>query len=260
MESLDYKVEKCDLLGGSDREPWVGHMEFRGRDSRAGPGVNGTSIIDLTLSTPAMSLNWSLLEGEATGSDHEVILWEIIEEGEKAERSTAVTGWDISSWSTRGKPEKERKEVERKAEQARATFNQLTRHISLNDESTEDKIEESAIALRTAMTETLEWHAKQRCWCTRSKRWWTDELRDLRKILGRSRRKWDWEADGGSGTGRQHRRLSATNEERSGEQRRSAGTHFYRRQRERRYGRQRDTRHPGWTKQDRRSEWRGDHC
>jgi len=162
--------------------------------TRAGPGANGTSIIDLTLSTPAITLNWSLLEGEASGSDHEVILWEIIEGGEKGGQSRVVTGWDIAGWSNKGKAEEDRKEAEKKAEQARTTFAQLTRHILINDESTEGEIEEVAIALRSAMTETLERHAKQRRWCTRSKRWWTDELRDLRKILARVRRKRDWEA------------------------------------------------------------------
>jgi len=162
--------------------------------TRAGPGANGTSIIDLTVLTPAVTLNWSLLEGEATGPDHEVILWEIIEEGGgKGGQSRVVIGWDIASWSTRGKSEEERKEAQKKAEQARSTFAQLTRHISINDKSTEGEIEESVVALRSAMTETLERHVKQRRWCTRSKRWWTDKLRDLRKILARARRKQDWE-------------------------------------------------------------------
>ena len=52
-------------------------------------------------------------------------------------------------------------------------------------------IEARTIALRSAITETLERHAKQRHWCTRSKRWWTDELRNLRKTLARVRRKWN---------------------------------------------------------------------
>jgi len=138
--------------------------------TRAGPGVNGTSIIDLTLSTPAVMLNSSLLEGESKGSDHKVILWEIIKEGGgKRGQSRVVTGWDIASWSTRGKSREERKEVQKKTEHARSTFAQLTRYISINNESTEGDIEESAVALRSAMTETLERHTKQRHWCTRSK-------------------------------------------------------------------------------------------
>ena len=87
-----------------------------------------------------------------------------------------VTGWDISSWSNRGTVEEERKEAEKKVEQARITFAQLTRQISINDERTEGEIEEGAIALRSAITETLERHVKWRHWCTRSKQWWTNEL------------------------------------------------------------------------------------
>ena len=44
------------------------------------------------------------------------------------------------------------------------------------------------------MVETLDRHAKQRRWCTRSKRWWTEELRELKKALAKARRKKDWEA------------------------------------------------------------------
>lgn len=55
------------------------------------------AIIDLTISTPGITLNWILLEEEATGSDHEVICWELVGreawEGGRTERT--VTGWDI---------------------------------------------------------------------------------------------------------------------------------------------------------------------
>jgi len=39
-----------------------------------GPGAMNHSVIDLTLSSPNMELNWYLLDEEATGSDHEVIM------------------------------------------------------------------------------------------------------------------------------------------------------------------------------------------
>ena len=38
------------------------------------------------------------------------------------------------------------------------------------------------------MTATLNEHARHRRWCSRSKRWWNDELRDLRATLGRAKR------------------------------------------------------------------------
>jgi hypothetical protein len=42
-------------------------------------GGNIHSIIDLTLSSPNVELNWSITEDkQATGSDHKVIVWEIL--------------------------------------------------------------------------------------------------------------------------------------------------------------------------------------
>ena len=41
--------------------------------TRMGPGATNHSIIDLTLSSPNVELNWCLLDEEATGSDHEIL-------------------------------------------------------------------------------------------------------------------------------------------------------------------------------------------
>jgi hypothetical protein len=41
--------------------------------TRSGSGSEAVTIIVLTISTPGVTLNWYLLRGEATGSDHEVI-------------------------------------------------------------------------------------------------------------------------------------------------------------------------------------------
>jgi len=40
------------------------------------------------------------------------------------------------------------------------------------------------------MTATLDEHARKKHWCSRSKPWWCEELKELRKDLGRARRKW----------------------------------------------------------------------
>jgi len=55
--------------------------------TRMGPGAMNHSIIDLTLSSPNMDLNWCLLGEEATGSDHEVIAWDVL--GRPARRTSA---------------------------------------------------------------------------------------------------------------------------------------------------------------------------
>ena len=41
-------------------------------------GSDNHSVIDLTLSSPGVELNWSIDSKEATSLDHEVIMWEIL--------------------------------------------------------------------------------------------------------------------------------------------------------------------------------------
>jgi len=45
------------------------------------------------------------------------------------------------------------------------------------------------VALREAMVGTLNSHARAKRWCSRSKPWWTEELAELLKQLGRARRR-----------------------------------------------------------------------
>ena len=66
----------------------------------AGAGIH--SVIDLTLSSPEVSLNWSI--GPATGSDHELLQWEILGAASPEDAtSSATTGWDVSGWDPKGK-------------------------------------------------------------------------------------------------------------------------------------------------------------
>jgi hypothetical protein len=56
-------------------------------------GGKNHSIIDLTLSSPNVELNWSIAEyKEATGSDLEVIIWEILGQGAVGGVSKDTTG------------------------------------------------------------------------------------------------------------------------------------------------------------------------
>jgi len=65
--------------------------------TRIGLGAENHSIIDLTLSSPNVELNWSLLGEEATGLDHKLIVWEVQgTPNPRADTSTETTGWDIS--------------------------------------------------------------------------------------------------------------------------------------------------------------------
>jgi len=78
----------------------------------SGQGTHNHSIIDLTLSSPNIELNWSILVNQATGSGHELIAWEVLaKEGEimgGVGTSTEVKGWDIQGWGPTGKEGKDR--------------------------------------------------------------------------------------------------------------------------------------------------------
>jgi len=160
-------------------------------ESRMGAGAEIHSIIDLTLSSPVVNLNWCIAHDQATSSDHEVLQWEILGEASwEDDVSTATTGWDVDGWDPRGKEEEEAKAAGEARARAQECYRRGVQDTPvLGDGSTVAEIDIAAAALRAAIVETLDQHARKKRWCSRSKRWWTPELRDVRKALGRARRK-----------------------------------------------------------------------
>jgi len=157
------------------------------------PGAENHSIIDLILSSPNIELNWCLLREEATGSDHELIAWEVLgTPGPGVDTSTETMGWDISGWDpAKESEEKDKKKAGERRERAwRCYLVGVGRSLVLSDGSTEEEVVEAAGLLRETMTATLDEHARKKHWCLWSKPWWCEELKELRKDLGRARRKW----------------------------------------------------------------------
>jgi len=89
--------------------------------TRIAPGAMNHSIIDLTLSSPNMELNWCLLGEVATGSYHELIAWEVLgTPSMSTNTSTEMIGWDISGWdSTKEEDEEGRRKAEERRQKAR---------------------------------------------------------------------------------------------------------------------------------------------
>jgi len=161
--------------------------------TRMGPGMEIHSIINLTLSSPNMELNWYLLGEEATGSDHELIAWEVLGTPDPEDgTSMETTGRDISGWDPTKESENEEKEkAENRRERVRECYVGLVERTPiLSDGSGTEEVVVVAGALRKAMTVTLDEHARKKRWCSRSKPWWCEDLRELRKELERVRRKW----------------------------------------------------------------------
>jgi len=153
-------------------------------------GGDNHTIIDLTLSLPGVELNWSIDSEEATGLDHEVIMWEILGGTPNSQDSSKeVTGWDISGWSGAGKSEEEQKATREKEVAAQQCYLRSGKETAaLDDTSSVEQVEEAAVALWEAIVGTLNSHARAKRWCSRSKPWWTEELAELQKQLGRARR------------------------------------------------------------------------
>ena len=148
------------------------------------------SIIDLTLSSPNVEVNWSIArEKDTTGSDHEVIVWEVLGQGAVGGVSKDTTVWDISGWTTGGKSGEAREAAERKRAEAREVYLRAgSRTPLLNDDSTVEEVDTAAAGLKEAMTGTLDELARKKRWCSRSKRWWSEDVKQLRHELGRARR------------------------------------------------------------------------
>jgi len=128
-----------------------------------------------------------------TGSDHEVIAWEVLGNSHPtAITSTETTGWDISGWDpAKESEEEEKKKAEERQRKVRECYLAgAGRTPILSDDSAKEEVMEAAESLRKAMTVTLDEHARMKRWCSRSKPWWCEDLREARKDLGRARRKW----------------------------------------------------------------------
>ena len=213
-------------------------------------GGNSHSIIDLTLSSPNVELNWSIAgDMDATGSDHEVIVWEILGQGLAVGGvSKDTTGWDISGWMTAGKSGEAREVAERKRAEAREVYlRAANRTLLLNEESTVEEVDTAAAGLKEAMTGTLDELAKKKRWCSRSKRWWSEDLKQLRQELGTARREWKNRPAGTVAL----RKQGATSEEASGGPSGSAGTGSYKKAKGTMSGQRPDTRPPKSTRLDR---------
>ena len=160
-------------------------------ETRMGAGAGIHSIIDLTLSSPEVVLNWSM--APATGSDHELLHWEVLGAASLGDAtSTAMTGWDISRWDLKGKKDKEEANAAAaKRAQAQECYRRgVGASAVLADDSTLEEVYTAVVILREAMVGTLDQHARSKRWCSRSKRWWNPALKALRKALGRAQRGW----------------------------------------------------------------------
>ena len=142
-------------------------------ERRIGAGAEIHSIIDLTLSSLEVVLNWNI--GPAMGSNHELLHWEVLGVASLGDAtSTATTGWDVSGWDLKGKEdEEEANAAAAKWAQAQECYQRgVGASVVLAEDTTLEEVDAvAAVMLREAMVGTLDQHARPKWWCSRSKRW-----------------------------------------------------------------------------------------
>lgn len=147
-------------------------------------GRNCRSVIDLTLSTRGVGalINWEIDESLATTSDHEVIVFEwtplnaVILEGKKE----CAHNWDLDRLYA----------DEQTLEAASEDWLELSEGRAPIDAwaTSPTELEAEAQWLQDSLRDVLDRHAAGRAPRARSKRWWTDEVRQQRKLFSSARR------------------------------------------------------------------------
>jgi len=138
----------------------------------------GESGINLTLTNRPI-VHWPILaDDSATGSDHEVIEWEVGVDWQEEADHERVVGWDL--WA----------KTEKEAEAAEELWMQLAKERAQQDsECTEDEVEQEAAWCQEAISSVLHATAKQIRICARSKRWWNVDIKERRWTVGTERRR-----------------------------------------------------------------------
>ena len=138
----------------------------------------GESVIDLTLANRT-TVKWTILaDDHTTGSDHEVIEWEVgVDRQEEADHERVV-GWNLAAM------------IEKAVEAAGKLWAELGKErAQLDAECTVDEVEQEAAWCQEAMSSVPEATAKKIRICARSKRWWNADIKERRRMIGRERKR-----------------------------------------------------------------------
>ena len=147
-------------------------------------GKNCQSIIDLTLSTCSVGAlaTWEIDSDRATTSDHEVIVfaWTPLNDVAVSEEATAVPNWNIDRLCA----------DEQAMREAGKRWHMLCegRPLIEAQSATAEELEAEANWLQDNLKAVLDRHAPGTSTRAHSKRWWTEEIKQERRVFGRTRR------------------------------------------------------------------------
>ncbi|GAB7336743.1 hypothetical protein MBLNU13_g10839t1 [Cladosporium sp. NU13] len=148
-------------------------------------GKYGKSVIDLTLSTRNIgALSWEIDCDRATTSDHEVIIfgWTPLRTVFASDDAMATPYWNIERLCT------DEQAMEKAAEHWRA----LSEGRPLVDPhaTTEEELEAETIWIQNSLKIVLDMRAPGKADCARSKRWWTADIKQMRRYFAGARREY----------------------------------------------------------------------
>ena len=146
------------------------------REARKGRLVEST--LDLTLSTSTLGLlpHWTIDDECTTPSDHEIIIftWSPLEEAPPLD----MKGWNLAA-------------LEKSPEHLSTAFSlwkDLYAARALPELNTTDKIDEEVSHLEKCIKETLDLSAPTLRLSPKSKKWWTEDLKEKHKVFMRHKR------------------------------------------------------------------------
>src|ERR1700741_1961239 len=142
----------------------------------------GQSVIDLTFASPSIFdniVNWVTDEDQATGSDHELIRYTILSDQSEAvpDPRSGRYNWKAADWDKFSK-------------HLQATEASLLLLWKEQNGRTEDDLEAPALDLRNAIIEAVDVSVPLLRMSPRAKRWWTKEVKEMRKEIARKLRRW----------------------------------------------------------------------
>jgi hypothetical protein len=111
-------------------------------------------------------------------------------ETDKTKRTRLISGWDIKEMMDEEHPKDEEPGAEplRKELAEKAWRNKSSERPILSEDARQEEVEAEARWVGVTITEILNTYAKQIRISARSKRWWSDTIKDLRKEVSTTKR------------------------------------------------------------------------
>jgi len=165
-----FRANKCDL---------VNHPDIPTSNYRQG---TGTSILDLTLATCDIYerlVDWAVDEQAHTGSDHEVVRFTLVYDTDNLIPSPMSNkcNWQKADWESFNKT------LYTLMHKSTATF------YTLLESATTDDLDKATLILTGLIHQSVSLHVPLSKPCSRSKRWWTEELSTMRQAMAKQFRK-----------------------------------------------------------------------